>query len=441
MASLLEGVLSVALLYLIVRRLFGGRPALIAAFVLAVAQWHIHFSRTGFHYMQAPVATLLVFFFALRALDQRRELDFLFTGFSLGLCLIVYYAARIAPILLALYLLYRVLSERGFLRTNLLGLAIVLLGMWVFLAPQVAVYRQSPDPWLGRSRSVSLLSPNGLAHERDVYGVPSTAHIIAIQAQRTIESVNRVGETTLQYGRGGKPLFDFWSAALLVPGVFYAMSRVHQSRYLLLTLWLWVPLVVGVILTIDAPTGTRMVVVLPVLAVFPALVVEKGWRAVEQLSGRAGQAAYGALVVLLAALMLHANYHDYFQEQVKKVHVAGFFTLLSRYALEVNDRYRIYFVSGSGRTIGYETVRFLDPHLDGADVGPHPRLPLEPVPHDKGAAFILDLSSPGIAQELKALERTYPGGVRELRREPNGVPEFWSYEVSAAELARAAFAR
>jgi 4-amino-4-deoxy-L-arabinose transferase-like glycosyltransferase len=435
MSSVIAGVLSVFLLYLIVRRAFGRRPALLAAFVLAVAQWHIQFSRTGFHYIQALLATLTVFFFALRALDNRQELDFLFTGFSVGLCLIVYYAARVVPILLALYLLYRILRERGFLRANLLGFACLMLGACVFLAPQLASYEHSPGEWSSRSNAVWLFSPDVLAHERQVYGVQSEARIVAIQAERTIESINRIGETSVQYGRPGRPLFDFWSAALLVPGVLYAMSRARQSRYFLLTVWLWVPLVLGVMLTVDAPASPRMIVVLPVLAVFPALVVDAGWRATEQLSGRTGQVAFGALVVALGALILHANYHDYFQQQVTKLRVAGYFTLLSQYARHVNGRDRIYLVSADN-SLGYDTVRFLVPHLDGEYLGPDPGLPLTGEPRGKGGAFVLSYSAPDWAKTLATLQRAYPGGVRESHTDAAGVLEFTSYEVGAAELSR-----
>ena len=46
-ASVIEGTLAVLLLYLIVRRLFGRRPALFAAFLLAIPQWDIDYSRQG----------------------------------------------------------------------------------------------------------------------------------------------------------------------------------------------------------------------------------------------------------------------------------------------------------------------------------------------------------------------------------------------------------
>ena len=84
MASAIEGVVSIVLLYLFARRVWGPRPALLAASFMAVAAWHIHFSRTGFHYMQAPVAMLLALYFLVRGLQDRRVLDWVVCGFAIG---------------------------------------------------------------------------------------------------------------------------------------------------------------------------------------------------------------------------------------------------------------------------------------------------------------------------------------------------------------------
>ena len=130
MASAIEGVLSIVLLYLLARRLWGPRPALLAAAFMAVAAWHIHFSRTGFHYMQAPVATLLALYFLVRGIQDRRVLDWVLCGFAIGLCIEVYYAARLAPVIVLVYLGYRAVTERGFVRTHARGCSLWSSGRW-----------------------------------------------------------------------------------------------------------------------------------------------------------------------------------------------------------------------------------------------------------------------------------------------------------------------
>jgi 4-amino-4-deoxy-L-arabinose transferase-like glycosyltransferase len=437
-ASVFEGVLSVILLYFVARRLFGTRPALIAAFLLAAAQWHIHLSRTGFPYIQAVAATLLVIFFMLRAFDGGRELDFVLAGMSLGVCVVVYYSAREAFLIVGLYLLYRIARERGFLRANAVGLICAVIGLAVFLAPDLVSIERSPYGALrARSEAVWLFSHDVLEHERQVYGVSSKVHVVAIQAQRTLESFNRTGETSLQYGRFGKPLLDVWSAALLVPGAAYALFRIGRSRFLLVGVWLLVPLV-ACTLTVDAPFSPHMVDAMPVLALLPALVLDAGWRAAGRWTGRVGWIAFALLVAAFAALVVRANYRDYFNQQVTQLRPASFFTVLSRYVLDVNAHDRIYLLAGPATSLRYDTVRFLVPHLDGDDLGHAPRLPLAHPPPTKGAAFVVDLSAGIGGSAFEALKRAYPNGVMRMHYAKNGVPLFFSYVVSNRELERRA---
>src|SRR5262249_21755943 len=134
--SVIEGLLSVLLLYLLGRRLWGPRPALLAAGFMAVAAWHIHFSRTGFHYMQALLVTLAALYFMMRGIQDRRVLDWILCGFALGLSVEVYYAARLAPVIVVTYLAYRAVTDRKrFLRTHAAGLTALAFGAIVFVAP------------------------------------------------------------------------------------------------------------------------------------------------------------------------------------------------------------------------------------------------------------------------------------------------------------------
>ena len=434
MASVLLGVLSIWLLYLIARRLFGTVCALVAAFVLTVAQWHIQFSRTGFHYMQAVPALLLAVLFMLRALDGGRELDFVLTGLALGACLVVYYAGREAFVIVAVYLLYRMLRDRGFLGQNAVGFAFAAIGLWVFLAPVLVSVNRAHQSLLGdRTNAVWLFTPDNLAHERQVYNVSSKLEIVAIQARHTLEAFNRSGETSLQYGRAGLPLFDTWSAALLVIGAGYVLLRLHRPRYLLVAVWLLVPLTICT-LTVDAPFSPHMVVALPALALLPGLVLDAGARAATATHRRLGWVVFGIVAASFAGLALYANERDYFHEQVTKIRVAGPFTLLARYIVTVNDHDRIYLVSDpSHLDLRYPTVAFLAPHLAGADVGLHPRLPLAWVPARKGAAFVVEISPEGHAA-VQALADIYPDGTRTVHDDVKGDPEFVTYTVSRGEL-------
>src|SRR5262249_21317912 len=157
--------------FLLARRLFADRVATVAAFLLAAAAWHVHFSRTGFHYMQATFATVLLLFFVDRALATTRPLDFLLAGCGAGLCWIVYFGALLSPLIAALYVCHRVLREPGLAKRIAPGLALTAAGAAVFLAPFCVSIVRDPSALLMRAKGVWLFTPNQMTHELRSLGV------------------------------------------------------------------------------------------------------------------------------------------------------------------------------------------------------------------------------------------------------------------------------
>ncbi|HLZ29314.1 MAG TPA: glycosyltransferase family 39 protein [Chloroflexota bacterium] len=438
MASALEGVLSVVLLYLLARRLWGSRPALLAAAFMAIAAWHIHFSRTGFHYMQAPVATLLTLYFLVRGIQDRRLLDWVLCGFAIGLSVEVYYAARLAPVVVAIYLGYRALTERGFLRSHAGGVLAMVCGALVFLAPMAVVYGRSEGSFIQRAAAVLVTNPTNLQHELDAYHVNSLWEVLAIQTQRSVEAFNIRGETSLEYGHPG-PLFDFWTAALLAMGAFAALLRLGSARGVLLASWVWLALILGSILTTDALFSPHVVVAIPALMLVPALMLDRAWRGVSSLGGRLGSSVFAVPVCVVLGLALQANVHDYFDIQIVERQPAGRFTLLSRYAASTNASYRLYVIGRDDWTLTYDTPRFLIPSPDAVDVRNAPlALPLDRIPANKGVAFLVENNPADFEQRMSAIRRAYPDGVEAtIAERPGGPATFTSYLVENAALAAA----
>lgn len=432
LASVVQGTVAVLLTYLLGRRLFGARVGLLAAFLLAIAEMHVHYSRTGFHYMQAGFATVLVLYLVVRALDTRRLADFVGLGLACGLCLGLYPAARLAPVLAAAYIAVSLLHNRALLRGAAPGLGAAVLAGVLFVAPMVPGFLSHPEGFNSRAAEVWVLTPENVRHEMSAYGVGSVWAVLRIQGQRTLEAFTYTGGSGLQYGHPG-PLLDPWTGALFVLGVGAFAFRVRRRSYGLLAAWLWSTLILGAVLTLDAPFSPHLVGMLPVLALLPALSVDAGWRATAGLFGRSGKAVFAvcAAGVLTAALV--ANVRDYLEMQVIREQPAGFFTVLARYAREVNGQYRVYLVSNPDTSLGYETVRFLAPDLDGADLRDAPLtspvLPGGSSIGTKGAAFIVEAALPDFAPRLEQLQQVYPGGRAELHRSTRGDLLFASYLV------------
>jgi len=433
MAAAIEGVLSVVVLYLLVRRLWGGRPALLAAAFLAMSAWDIHFSRTGFLNMQSPLVTLLILYFLVRGFQTGRALDWLLCGLAIGMSLEVYYAARLAPVLVAIYVGFRVLTDRGTLRLRLRaygpGIALLIFGSVVFLAPMVAVFARDPAYFSAHTNAVMVTNPSNLAHELDAYHVSSLPEVLAIQAQHTLEAFHIRGETSQEYGHPA-PLFDFWTGALLAMGALAVLLRPGSARGLLLASWVWLALVLGSVVVTDALYSPRLVIAIPALVLAPALILESAWRGVTRLSGRVGTYVFAVPVVVLLGLALQGNVHDYFDVQVVQRQPAGRFTLLSTYAASIAERYRLYVIGSPDWTLNYETPRFLVPNPDAVDVRAGPlALPLDRIPSSKGVAFLVENGAADFAQRMVTIRTAYPDGLETVLSARPGIPTFTSYLV------------
>jgi len=90
------------------------------------------------------------------------------------------------------------------------------------------------------------------------------------------------------------PLMDFWSGALFVVGGVVATFRSRSPRYLLLASWFWLTLLTGAVLTVDALFFAAGRHDRRRHAIFPALVLETGWRGASRLLGEAAAARPGS---------------------------------------------------------------------------------------------------------------------------------------------------
>ena len=73
---------------------------------------------------------LLAAYLLVRGLQDRSVLALVLAGFAVGASFELYYGARLAPVLLGVYLTYRAIFERDFLRIHARRLTALLLGQW-----------------------------------------------------------------------------------------------------------------------------------------------------------------------------------------------------------------------------------------------------------------------------------------------------------------------
>lgn len=458
------GILSILLLYGLARRLYGARPALIAAFLLAAAQWHIHYSRDGITVIHAVVATVLLLYLTVRAADSGHPVDYVLVGFATGLCLNVYYPARLAPILAGLYVAHRALHDRDLVARQWPGFLAAGIALLVFMAPfwsasllaandpraamsQAAASRVSTDGLAdaahdathisGRTGNVLIFSPNNLQHAYGTYGVNRVEQALAIQTALTLTAFNFGQDVSDQYAHRA-PLFDFWTAALLVPGVLLVTFRMGHSPCFLVASWTWLTLLFGGVLT-AGPFTPRITSVLPALVIPPALVLDAGWRTARVRWGESGARAIAAAVAAFLVLVLGTNMRDYFQVHITKHQPSQFYTVLARELAVSNSAYRAYVVGYPFVSLGYSTVEFIAGDVDGDSLPNEPiTAPLRDTPPYKGAAFFIQAGTPIHDERVRQIKAIYPGGRLDVVRSSGGAPVLTRYLVEHSELVAAA---
>jgi len=432
--SAILGVGSVGLLYFLVRRLYGLRAAGLASFLMAVSHWHVHFSRIGTDYMQASFAGLLALLFFVRALQDGRLLDWLVAGLAIGLAASVYPAGRVVPLMIGAYLALEWLRDRAASRRRRGGVALMVMAAVLFVAPTIAVMARMPSTLTDRSSDIFVFSPANLQHTYESTRVDDPIHVLALQLRHSLAAFNRRGERSEQHSHRA-PLLDYWSAPVFAVGLVAFTMVGWMPGYRLIGMWFWLNLLLGSVLTVDAMFSPRMIVALPVVFVFPALILDRAWSLSRRALGRPGAWLAGALTVMFLALSARANYADYFDLHVRVLQPAGPSTILSRYVADNSAAYRVYVI---GRfSMSYDTARFLVPDFDGVDAGTGVLdLPVTDPPRQRGLAFVIDRSWSGWSRAEAAVVAAYPQARRSTLDRANGRAVFGVLTLESAQLGR-----
>lgn len=275
------GLLLVAISYALGRRLFGWPVALAATAFLAVLFWPVFYSRLALRAIALPVFSGLAAVAWWRGWAGPNETPEQVTaeavvpgnatawlalaGVLAGLSLHTYMAARAVPIFFALFTLYLLLFHRRELRARGWGVVAFFVAYALVALPLVLYLRNHPG---AEFRISEVDAPLRALQQGDLLPIISNAwRILLMFGVR--------GDPLWRQGIAGQPVFGPVMALLFYAGVLLALWRIRDARYGFLVLWLATAVLPSVV-TIDAPSTIRIVNLLPVLMLFPMLVIHKG---------------------------------------------------------------------------------------------------------------------------------------------------------------------
>ncbi len=484
-ASLLPAILTVAALYPLARLLFGIPTAFAATFLLAVSRWHITMSRWGWNEVAPLLFMILALYFLLRAVRDRRAGDYALGGLFLGLGHYTYLASRLVLLAVALYLLYRVLFERGFLRRTWRGLAIFAVVYLATFGPLLVTYVRNPFTFSNRSQQVSILvdmqeyywqqrgqpAPKLVGQVLRAVGQPKEVSLLPLQEStlRHLEMFLAFGDRNPRHNLPGAPMLDPITGSLLMLALGFAIFQVFRpnargaddedwvegvsggQRYALLLLWLLVPLLGGILTRLDeAPQAYRTLPVIGAAALLAGDAAVRSARVFGSAMAHLGDPKDArwlrALPAVLVGLVLvwagTINYRLFFDVQARDGRVWQAFspveTAVATDVAAAMDSSSLYL---SPRLYHFSPVKYLayrSPARGGGGLD-HPAyqmtepatdLPLSD-PFGQDALFLLDTYYQYVPELFTAY---YPGARFEVVEGPGGQPLYLTVAVPGSEI-------
>jgi 4-amino-4-deoxy-L-arabinose transferase-like glycosyltransferase len=321
LVNVLCGMLTVALVYPLTRRLFNRRVALLAMAGLAVSFWAVFTSRLALRAVTLPPLLMLTLYFLWRGVSSQQSvvssqkflsnlptfqpsLFFALSGLALGATMYTYLSSRFVPLLVLAIFGYQLL-RRQITKRHWLGLIILVLIWVVLLTPLASYFWQHSASFTERSSQVSTI-PYALNGD---FG-PLWRHTLQTLGMFTFH-----GDETDRYNLDGRPVFDWLNGLFFYLGLILALLRLPRSAdlagpALLLLLWLFFMLLPGFI-TDDSPHFLRTIGAMPAVYILWALGL--GWtsqRIGEWRTFRARMANVKALPVMshLSRITYHPSF-------------------------------------------------------------------------------------------------------------------------------------
>ncbi len=272
LVSVLFGLGGVLAAYLFGQELRGPRFGLALAFLVAVARWHINFSRIAMTGVDAPFFEFLSLYFLLRLFKHSRLRDALWAGLTIGLGLMFYTAFRLYLLALLIFAglmalrrardLLEGLREGGW-RRWLLALGVAGLTVWLVVMPVVRYAWDNPDAFLYRTRQISIFT------KRDQ---PNLGLALWDSAKQHLLMFNYAGDRNGRHNLPGEPMLDPITGVLFVLGVGLAALRIRQPANLFFLILLPAALIGGIFsVDFEAPQALRSIAVIPAVVYLAAL--------------------------------------------------------------------------------------------------------------------------------------------------------------------------
>ena len=299
------GVLTVPLVFLLGRELFGSGAGLCAAAFLTFSYTHIHFCRILF----GPKPTFLLtaaILFLVRGFRSGSAPAFAAGGAAIGGALLLYDSGRVGPVVVVSLVALMWLTERKLWTRFRGGLALMAVGALVAFGPMLSFALRDFDGFLGRGDTVALFGKDVMNHSFAKYRTNSVPAVLLQQVGRTFLTLHLYGDESPHFAFP-RPMVSSLAAALAVMGAGAALARIRSLLHATPVIWIFVTFLFGGVLTSDPPYWPHLNIALP------AIFLLSGLGAHVLVSGTGGsmRVVGGLLVALLTIGIVLTGVHGW----------------------------------------------------------------------------------------------------------------------------------
>jgi 4-amino-4-deoxy-L-arabinose transferase-like glycosyltransferase len=303
LAGLAWGLIGLAAIYALTKRLLDRRVALLTLAFAATSFWSILEGRAATRSVSLiaiSALAALAFFRAWQQPDRSRRRRWLIAGVLTGLMLYTYIAARVMPLVFVALLIYLAVAQWPTWRAAWRCIALYVVIAVLVAAPLVIYLEQHPTV---DTRFQALTGTIESARQGNLMPVLTTT-------LQTLGMFVWQGDPQWHYNVAHVPVFDPITSVLFVIGFLAAVWRWRQVSYAFYLIWLMISLIPGM-LSAPAPhfmrTAAAQVAAYTFVAIGSSAAI--GWAAKRNRAW--GRFASG-IVIAIWLIATVVNYHNFF---------------------------------------------------------------------------------------------------------------------------------
>jgi 4-amino-4-deoxy-L-arabinose transferase-like glycosyltransferase len=447
--SAIFGALCAPFLYAIGRAGRGRIAGLTAGWLIAVSHLHIHYSRMALNNIETVFfIILLIWLLALvhesnQPPTHRSDVDtyhpwhrrplllFIVIGLVIGLGQYFYYGSRLIPALAA-PLLFSLWRQQ---RLTIQQVAVLIAATVVAYFPLGLFYAHDLPAFLNRTQVVHIFTPKNLTHTLGPqaswpHDIPA---LLWHQVKANLYFFLHYGDKSAFYLHT-IPAFDKVTVILFWLGLGAVLAKVRRYHELALVAWLSLGVFFAGVVTIDSPNGPRLIVAVPAVYLIGGVFIQNMHHLFAKVWPASSRWVGTLPVGTIAAITLYLNFNTYFvvykqlQPNLERVYIA-------QEIADTAKEYRSYLLGAPNLYVNHGTIRFIAVAAEKYDLEKPDQLMalLAEQPTDKGALLI---ALPHHVTDLEQIEKQFPNGTKNARKDARGNLLYVTYQIPAVEVTK-----